>query len=130
MMIKNKKVFVALITIAIIVILFIAITIIFPLQKSKKSPVITPSSYSSSYSYPYTYLKGSCENSGGLWTERGTEEECKELDEKECSEKQNCMNVRMPAGLNLPMLVYIGCKHFALCSCPNKEIFYGTEGCK
>ena len=69
-----------------------------------------------------------CEETGGVFTKKGTEEECRGLDVEECYENKNCVfklgNWTEPPGESLT-----GCREIRTCKCPNNTRFYPDLGC-
>ncbi|MBI3036728.1 hypothetical protein HYY73_03175 [Candidatus Woesearchaeota archaeon] len=63
-----------------------------------------------------------CERTGGIWIQKGSEEECGNLSIGDCSKNQNCVTAVVNERPT--------CAQFLWCHCPdNRTSYYFKEGC-
>jgi hypothetical protein len=51
----------------------------------------------------------SCEQADGTWIEKGSPEECDDLNEEDCAKNPNCTSYSVPMGEMLPALEFDHC---------------------
>ena len=69
-----------------------------------------------------------CEQTGGVFTKKGTEKECRGLDVEQCYENKNCMYM-LGNWRESPENDSGGCREIRTCDCPDGTRFYPNLGC-